>query len=240
MSRLHSMANPLPPAGNADPARRRRRRPAAVPDRVAPGAAARVRGRRDRRRRRRRRGDRARREAAPRRRRARRAHARHGRPDRGTRRSRERWPDGDRRAVLGTRPRRPARRPRRAVRPEGTAHRRGAAARRSGALVSHTDPAARHAATRSSVGLGAMLGAGVFAALAPAARVAGSGSAALARGRRPGRVLQRHVVGPAGRALPGVGRHLRVRTATARPVLGISSPAGRSWSARPRAARRWR
>lgn len=54
------------------------------------------------------------------------------------------------------------------------------------------------------IGLGSMIGAGIFAALAPAAYAAGSGLL-LAGSGRGGGLLQCDLVGAAGRALPGLG-----------------------------------
>ena len=71
------------------------------------------------------------------------------------------------------------------------------------------------------VGLGSMIGAGIFVALAPAARAAGSGLLLGLGARRGRRLLQRDLVGPAGRALPDVRRHLRLRPRAPRRVLGI-------------------
>ena len=50
------------------------------------------------------------------------------------------------------------------------------------------------------VGLGAMIGAGIFAAFAPAAAAAGGGLLVGAGGRGGRGVLQRHLLGPAGGA----------------------------------------
>ena len=60
------------------------------------------------------------------------------------------------------------------------------------------------------------------------------------RRRRAGGVLQRDLVGAAGRALPRIGRDLRLRARAPRRVLGVPGRAGGSWSASWRAARRWR
>ena len=72
-----------------------------------------------------------------------------------------------------------------------------------------------------TIGLASMIGAGIFVALAPGrsgGRCRPAGRLGH-RGRR--RVLQRHVVGAAGRPLSAVGRHLRLRPRAARRVLGI-------------------
>ena len=86
------------------------------------------------------------------------------------------------------------------------------------------------------VGLGSMIGAGVFAALAPAAARGRLRAADRAGGRRRGRLLQRHVLGAAGRAVPASGGTY----VYGRERLGPSGaiwPAGRSSSARrPRCA----
>ena len=71
------------------------------------------------------------------------------------------------------------------------------------------------------VGLGAMLGAGVFAAFAPAAQAAGSG---LLIGLGIAAVVAFCNATSSARLaalLPGVRRHLRLRAAAARPVLGV-------------------
>ena len=66
-----------------------------------------------------------------------------------------------------------------------------------------------------------MIGAGIFVALAPAAAAAGSGLLIGLGGRGRRRLLQRDVVGAAGRALSAVRRNLRVRPRAARRVLGL-------------------
>ena len=58
------------------------------------------------------------------------------------------------------------------------------------------------------IGMGSMLGAGVFAAFSPAARVAGRRVVDRARRRRVGGVLQRHRLGSAGGAVSDVWRNL--------------------------------
>jgi len=65
------------------------------------------------------------------------------------------------------------------------------------------------------IGLGAMIGAGVFAAFAPAAQAAGSG---LLIGLAVAAVVAycNHLLGPPRRPLPGVGGHLRLRAPPAR------------------------
>ena len=76
------------------------------------------------------------------------------------------------------------------------------------------------------IGLGSMIGAGVFAAIGPAAAAAGGGlliGLALAAVRG---VLQRHVVRAARGALPGVGRHLRLRPRAPRPPVGLPRRVG--------------
>ena len=90
------------------------------------------------------------------------------------------------------------------------------------------------------IGLGSMIGAGVFAAVGPAADAAGTGLLLGLGDRRGGRVLQRDVVGGARRRLPEVRRHLRLRARAPRRRSGATSPGGASWSGRPRAARPWR
>ena len=68
----------------------------------------------------------------------------------------------------------------------------------------------------------------------PAARRGRLGAAGRARRRRGRGLVQRHVVGPAGGAVPVVRRHLRLRPPAAGRVAGATSPAGGSSSARPR------
>ena len=72
-----------------------------------------------------------------------------------------------------------------------------------------------------TIGLGSMIGAGIFVALGPAAAAGGLRSAHRARRRRRRRVLQRNVVCPAGRAVSAVRRHLRLRPGAPRRVLGL-------------------
>lgn len=55
------------------------------------------------------------------------------------------------------------------------------------------------------IGLGSMIGAGIFAALAPAAYAAGFWGVARVGSGRGGGLLQCDLVGAAGRALPGLG-----------------------------------
>ena len=90
------------------------------------------------------------------------------------------------------------------------------------------------------IGLGSMLGAGVFAAFAPAAQAAGAGLlsalaiaavVAYCNATSSARLAARY---------PAVRRHVRLRPRAARRRSGATWPAGGSWSARPRAARRWR
>ena len=83
------------------------------------------------------------------------------------------------------------------------------------------------------IGLGSMIGAGVFAAFAPAARAAGAALLVGLAARGRGRLLQRDRVGPARRAVPDLGWDLRLRPRAARATGGGSPPAGGSWSARP-------
>ena len=70
-----------------------------------------------------------------------------------------------------------------------------------------------------------MIGAGVFAALAPPPGRR-DGAPAGPRARRGGRLLQRHLLGAARRAVTRVGRHVRVRAGAARPLLGLSGGLG--------------
>ena len=71
-----------------------------------------------------------------------------------------------------------------------------------------------------TVGAGSMIGAGVFSAWSPAADAAGTGLLDRSGRRRGRRLLQRHLVGTARRAAPGIGRHVRLRPPPARCVLG--------------------
>ena len=61
------------------------------------------------------------------------------------------------------------------------------------------------------IGLGSMIGAGIFAALAPAAHGGRFGAAARAGGGGRRRLLQRDLLGAAGGPIPDLGRHVRVR-----------------------------
>ena len=89
------------------------------------------------------------------------------------------------------------------------------------------------------IGLGSMIGAGVFAAFAPAARGGRRRPADRPRHRGGRRLLQRHRIGPARRAVPDLGRAPTSTVASGSARGGASSPAGASSSARPPAARRW-
>ena len=90
------------------------------------------------------------------------------------------------------------------------------------------------------IGLGSMVGAGIFAALGPAARAAGSGLLLGLARRRRGRVLQRDVVGAARRpAIPRRAGPMCTGGSGSASSGGIWR-AGRSSSARPPRARRWR
>ena len=81
-------------------------------------------------------------------------------------------------------------------------------------------------ATPCVIGLGSMIGAGIFAALAPGGARGRVRAAARAGGRRRGRLLQRHVLGSAGRPVSGLRRHLRLRPRAPRAVLGLSGGLG--------------
>ena len=79
-----------------------------------------------------------------------------------------------------------------------------------------------------AIGLGSMIGAGVFAAFGPAARAAGNGlvlGLVIAAARR---VLQCDIVGAARGDLPRVGRCLRLRPEATRAASGAFSRAGAS------------
>ncbi len=71
-----------------------------------------------------------------------------------------------------------------------------------------------------TVGAGSMIGAGVFSAWGPATDAAGTGVLIAARGRGGRRILQCHLLGPAGRRASRVGRHLCVRRRQLGPVWG--------------------
>ena len=128
---------------------------------------------------------------------------------------------------------------------------RGEDRRRDGCLTfteSCCDDHRDHARPRSPaglgdavvIGLGSMIGAGVFAAFGPAARAAGTCAAPRARDRRRGRLLQRH---RRPRSSPRRTRAPAAPTSTAARCSvsgGASWPAGGSSSARRRAVRRWR
>ena len=85
-----------------------------------------------------------------------------------------------------------------------------------------------------------MIGAGVFAAFAPAAAGGGQRAAARPRARRRRRVLQRDLVRPARGAVPDLRRHVRLRPRAARRVVGLPGRLGlRDRQDRARAPR-WR
>ena len=90
------------------------------------------------------------------------------------------------------------------------------------------------------IGLGSMIGAGVFAAFAPAARAAGTwlliGLAIAAVVAYCNATASAQLAA----AYPRVRRHLRLRPRACSATGGASSPAGGSWSGRRRAVRRWR
>ena len=76
------------------------------------------------------------------------------------------------------------------------------------------------------IGCGSMIGAGVFAVWGPAAAAAGTGLLIGLADRRRRRLLQRHLVGTAGRGPPGVRWHVRLRQAAARAGVGPSRRLG--------------
>ena len=76
------------------------------------------------------------------------------------------------------------------------------------------------------IGLGSMIGAGVFSAFAPAAAAAGSGLLIGLRDRRCRRVLQCGRVGAARGAVPDLGRHVRLRPRAPRRVVGVPGRVG--------------
>ena len=91
-----------------------------------------------------------------------------------------------------------------------------------------------------AIGLGSMVGAGVFSAFAPAAAAAGTGLLLRAGDRRDHRVLQRHRIGSACRLFI---RRREAPMSTDASGWGpgrASRQAGRSSSARPHPARPWR
>ena len=94
--------------------------------------------------------------------------------------------------------------------------------------VTHGRALARKLGTRDAVviGLGSMIGAGVFSAFAPAAAAAGQRAADRPRDRRGRRVLQRGRVGAARRAVPDLRRHVRLRPRAARRVVGLPGRLG--------------
>ena len=71
-----------------------------------------------------------------------------------------------------------------------------------------------------------MIGAGVFAAWSPAAAAAGTGLAIGLAIAAAGRVLQRHLLGPAGGRVSGVRWHVRLRSSATRAGVGASRRLG--------------
>ena len=132
-------------------------------------------------------------------------------------------------------------------RPSGV-HRRDRAIGRVGFPRDRSSPARRTtgwpagSASRDAVviGLGSMIGAGVFAVFAPAAQAAGAGLLIGLAIAAFVAYCNADVVGAARRAVPGVRRHLRLRPRAARPVVGVPRRLGLRRSARRRAAPRWR
>ena len=119
---------------------------------------------------------------------------------------------GDDAPALGGRPAERARR---------GARRRSPADRRRD--VTQAQALARRLGTGDAVviGLGSMIGAGVFSAFAPAARAAGSALLVGLGDRGGGRLLQRDRLGPARRAVSDLRRDVRLRPRAARGVVGI-------------------
>ncbi len=114
------------------------------------------------------------------------------------------------------------------VRSSGSRATASAAGEVPGSAVTGDGTLARRLGLRDAVviGLGSMIGAGVFAAFSPAADAAGSALLLGSGDRGRGGLRECHVLGSAGRHVPRVRGHLRVRAGTTGPVLGVPGRLG--------------